>query len=93
MPVSHPPTRTVPRATWPATPSLPSVDPMPLGADLAGILNDLVDAIDVRESFDPESSGWDTAAVIRRLERDLARAWIAARVFDQSPEGARRWPH
>jgi hypothetical protein len=74
MPVSHPSTRTVPRATWPATPSLPSVDPM-------------------RESFDPESSGWDTAAVIRRLERDLARAWIAARVFDQSPEGARRWPH
>jgi hypothetical protein len=73
-----------------ATLASPIVAPAP-GAEMTRILDALVDAIDVRESYEPEVSGWDTAHTIRRLERELARAWTAMpRPIDASP-GARRW--
>jgi hypothetical protein len=60
-------------------------------AEMMRILDDLVDAIDVREAYEPGVSGWDTAHTIRRLERELARAWTAMpSSFDASP-GALRW--
>jgi hypothetical protein len=60
-------------------------------AEMTHILDDLVDAIDVRESFEPEVSGWDTEHTIRRLERELARAWTAMPRYLDTPRGARRW--
>ena len=60
-------------------------------AELAYILDDLVDAIDVRESYEPEVCGWDTASTIRRLERELARTWAAAPRPTERARGARRW--
>ncbi len=60
-------------------------------ADLARILDDLVDAIDIREAYEPEVAGWDTAAAIRRLERELAHAWAAAPHSLDRAQGARRW--
>lgn len=76
-----------PRAATTTTPLLvPDPD-----AEMMRILGALVDAIDVRESYEPEVSGWDTAHTIRRLERELARAWsVMPRSFDLS-HGARRW--
>jgi hypothetical protein len=70
--------------------------PMPVatilpGAELARILDDLVDAIDVRESYEPEVSGWDTTHVIRRLERELARAWTGLPRPGGGQPAARRW--
>jgi hypothetical protein len=60
-------------------------------AELASILDDLVDAIDVRESYEPEVAGWDTASTIRRLERELARTWAALPRPIERTRGARRW--
>jgi hypothetical protein len=60
-------------------------------AEVMRILRDLVDAIDVRESFEPEVSGWDTAHTIRRLERELARAWTAKSLSFDATLAARRW--
>jgi hypothetical protein len=62
-----------------------------LSAEVMRILHDLVDAIDVRESYEPEVSGWDTAHTIRRLERELARAWTAKSLSFDASLGARRW--
>jgi hypothetical protein len=60
-------------------------------AEMMRILDELVDAIGVRESFEPEVSGWDTATTIRRLERELARAWTAKSLSFDASLGARRW--
>ena len=60
-------------------------------AEVARILDDLVDAIDIRESFELEVSGWSTEHTIRRLERELARVWSSEpRPFDP-PFAARPW--
>ncbi len=60
-------------------------------AEVTRILDELVDVIDVRESYEPEVSGWDTAHSIRRLERELARAWTAMRRPADTPAVTRRW--
>jgi len=36
-------------------------------------------------------SGWDTAHSIRRLERELARAWTAMPRPSDAPAVTRRW--
>jgi len=61
-------------------------------AEFTRILDDLVDAIDIRESYEPEVSGWDTAHSIRRLERELARAWTAMPRPPDASAATRRWP-
>ena len=61
-------------------------------AEVTRILDDLVDAIDIRESYEPEVSGWDTAHSIRRLERELARAWTAMPRPPDASAATRRWP-
>jgi hypothetical protein len=75
---------------WEATTASSSVAPV-TSAEVMRILDDLVDAIDVRESYEPEVSGWDTAHTIRRLERELARAWTARSLSFDASLGARRW--
>jgi len=73
-----------------ATTAAPARAPVP-SAEVTRILDDLVDAIDVRESYEPEVSGWDTAHSIRRLERELARAWTAMPRPSDAPAVTRRW--
>ena len=73
-----------------ATTAAPARAPVP-SAEVTRILDDLVDAIDVRESYEPEVCGWDTASTIRRLERELARTWAAAPRPSERARGARRW--
>ena len=49
------------------------------GHDIGMIVERLVEAIDVRESGDPDVLHWDVGALIRDLERQLAHAWDASR--------------
>jgi hypothetical protein len=48
-------------------------------ADVARLVDQLVDAIDVRESCEPDVPHWDVGPLIRDLERRLAREWGATR--------------
>lgn len=73
-----------------ATAASSSMAPVP-SPEMMRILDDLVDAIDVREAYEPGVSGWDTAHTIRRLERELARAWTAMPRSLDASLGARRW--
>lgn len=59
--------------------------------ELTRILDYLVDAIDIRELYEPEVAGWDTAQLIRRLERELARAWSATRRLVDTPHAGTEW--
>jgi hypothetical protein len=62
-----------------------------VSSELMHILDDLVDAIDVREAYEPEGGGWDTAHAIRRLERELARTWAAVPRSVGPASASRRW--
>ena len=77
------------------TPAVAAANPPALAAartsEMTRILVALVDAIDIRESYEPELSGWDLAHTIRRLERELARAWSALPAAVDAPSAARRW--
>lgn len=45
------------------------------GRSVNSVLDELVAAIDQRETGDPDAGDWSIAVRIRRLERDLADAW------------------
>ena len=48
-----------------------------LTPDLVRLVDRLVEAVEIREAFDPAVGGRDTAFSIRDLERELARTWAA----------------
>jgi hypothetical protein len=59
----------------------PPASRAPAGArdNISDLVDRLVDAIDVRESCEPDVPHWEVGPRIRDLERDLAREWGAAR--------------
>jgi hypothetical protein len=77
MPAATAPLR--PQAQPPTARPAPRVEVLVLDQRLVMVLDRLVDAIDVRESYEPEVSGWDSRALIRQLERELAQRWSLGR--------------
>jgi hypothetical protein len=55
----------------------------PAQGEILELVGRLVDAIEVRDTFDPEVTHWDVSARIRDLERELAREWTTRRMADQ----------
>jgi hypothetical protein len=55
----------------------------PTRDEILELVDRLVDAIEVRDCFDPEVSSWDVGARIRELERELAREWTVHRMRDR----------
>ena len=58
---------------------MPSAGSLAPGDEVARLVDRLVDAIDVRESCEPDVPHWDVGPLIRELERQLAREWGSAR--------------
>lgn len=61
------PTLPAPRGGRPALPSTPP--------DVLELIDRLVDAIDAREAFEPDTHPWLAAASVREIERELAHRW------------------
>lgn len=61
----------------------PTASQAPAGAhdDISDLVDRLVDAIDVRESCEPDVPHGEVGPLIRDLERELAREWGAARRY------------